>query len=244
MSYAAILFDMDGVIIDTQDSVTQFWEMVADEQAVLLTEADFQQHIYGCSLRHTFEMLFPQLDQQGRQAILDQMEVYELGLTYTAIPGAVKLLRALKGVGVPTALVTSAFPWKVNLVLRQLELEDVFNTRVTATDIQRGKPHPDGYLLGAQRLGFPAQRCLVFEDAVSGVQAAVAAGAACIGVRPPETASALTAAGAFHTIPDFTAVALQVDVNHPTAIYLQDGAGFSLPLLTSQVVDTAFVPFK
>lgn len=233
LSYEAILFDMDGVIIDTHHSVTEFWLMVAGEQGVRLTEADFQQHIYGCSLRHSFDVLFPQLDQQQRQGILDRMEVYELNLTYTAVPGAIKLLRSLKQAGVPIALVTSAFPWKVELVMRQLELNGIFNIRVTATDIQRGKPHPDGYLLGAQRLGILPQRCLVFEDAVSGVQAAVAAGAACIGVRPPETAAALVAVGAFHTIPDFTAVTLQADTNNgrPAAVSLQDGTGLSLSLL-------------
>lgn len=239
MSYAAILFDMDGVIIDTQHSVTEFWQIVAGEQGVRLTEADFQQHIYGCSLRHTFDVLFPQLDQSTERGILERMELYELNLIYTAIPGAVKLLRSLKQAGVPLALVTSAFPWKVDLVMRQLELEGVFTTRVTATDIQRGKPHPDGYLLGAERLGFPAQHCLVFEDAVGGVQAAVAAGAACIGVRPPETAPALTAVGAFHTIPDFTAVTLQADIHPPAAVSLRDGTGFSLSLLTGTVPDLA-----
>jgi HAD superfamily hydrolase (TIGR01509 family) len=237
MSYAAILFDMDGVIIDTQHSVTEFWQIVAAEQGVLLTEADFQQHIYGCSLRHSFDVLFPQLDAPAQQAILDRMELYELNLTYTAIPGAVKLLRSLQQAGVPLALVTSAFPWKVEVVLRQLGLESVFNTRVMATDIQRGKPHPDGYLLGAERLGVPAQHCLVFEDAVSGVQAAVAAGAACIGVRPSETAPALTTVGAFHTIPDFTTVTLQAGADNSAAINLHDGTGFNLSLLTGPVPD-------
>jgi HAD superfamily hydrolase (TIGR01509 family) len=208
-----------------------------------LTEADFQQHIYGCSLNHTFDTLFPQLDAQQRQVVLDRMEVYELNLTYTAIPGAVALLRALKQASVPTALVTSAFPWKVELVIRQLELSGLFKTLVTATDIQRGKPHPDGYLLGAQRLQIPPQRCLVFEDAVSGVQAAVTTGAACVGVRPPETAAALVAAGAFHTIPDFTTVTLQANLNNgrPAAVYLQDGTGLSLPLLASPAPDLARV---
>lgn len=241
MSYEAILFDMDGVIIDTHHAVTEFWQILANERQMQLTEADFQQHIYGCSLNHTFDTLFPQLNAQQRQVILDRMEVYELNLSYTAIPGAVALLRALKQAGVPTALVTSAFPWKVELVIRQLGLAGLFKTLVTAADIQRGKPHPDGYLLGAQRLQLPPQRCLVFEDAVSGVQAAVTAGTACVGVRPPETAAALVTAGAFHTIPDFTAVTLQAGTNNgrPAAVYLRDGTGLSLPLLTSPAPDLA-----
>jgi hypothetical protein len=75
------------------------------------------------------------------------------------------------------------------------------------------------------------------------VQAAVTAGAACVGVRPPETAAALVAAGAFHTIPNFTAVTLQANANNgrPAAVYLQDETGLSLPLLTGPVPDLARV---
>ncbi len=69
MSYAAILFDLDGVVIDTHASVTQFWQDLATEQGLELTPADFQQHIYGCPMNHTFDMLFSHLYEQQRQAL-------------------------------------------------------------------------------------------------------------------------------------------------------------------------------
>ncbi|MBI1879812.1 MAG: HAD family phosphatase [Chloroflexi bacterium] len=234
MSYAAILFDLDGVVIDTQATVTQFWQDLAAEQRLELTPADFQQHIYGCPMNHTFDVLFPHLDNQQRQAVSDRLYDYEINQIYTAVPGVIPLLHALKQHNIPTALVTSADTWKVAEVERQLGLAGLFATHITIGEIRRGKPHPDGYLLAAQRLQMPPPRCLVFEDAVSGVQAAVAAGTACIGVRPPDIAAPLVAAGAFHTILDFTTVTLKADANNggSVSLYLQLGTGLSLPLFT------------
>jgi len=232
MIYTAILFDMDGVVIDTHEAVTQFWLALGTEHGVQLSQANFQQHIYGCPMNHTFDVLFPHLSSEQRRAIFVRLEEYEIAATYTAIPGVIALLQTLRWRGIPTALVTSADTWKVDVVERQLELQGLFTTRVTIGEIKRGKPHPDGYLLAARRLQQPPPRCLVFEDAISGVQAAVAAGTTCIGLRPPETAQALLDAGASHIIPDFTGVTLS-DMppnGHPASLWLQLGAELGLPL--------------
>jgi sugar-phosphatase len=233
MPYEAILFDMDGVVIDTHDSVTKFWLALAAEHQIHLTQADFQQHIYGCPMNHTFDVLFPHLDERQRQAIFARLKEYEVNLTYTEVPGVTALLQALKRLGVPTALVTSADWWKVRAVVDQLGLDGLFTTYVTIADIHQGKPHPEGYLLAAQRLQKSPQHCLVFEDAVSGVKAAVAAGATCIGVRPSDTALALIEAGAAYTIPDLTAVKVQAASGNGSqpSLHLQIGVRMSLPLL-------------
>ncbi len=233
MPYEAILFDMDGVVIDTHDSVTEFWLALAAESQVELTQADFQQHIYGCPMNHTFDVLLPHLDVWQRQAIFARLKEYEVNLTYTEVPGVTALLQALKRLDVPTALVTSADHWKVKAVIDQLGLDNLFATLVTIADIRQGKPHPEGYLLAAHRLGKPPQHCLVFEDAVSGVKAAVAAGATCIGVRPSDTAPALIEAGATYTIPDLTAVKVQATSGNGSqpSLHLQVGARLNLSLL-------------
>jgi HAD superfamily hydrolase (TIGR01509 family) len=233
MNYEAILFDMDGVVIDTHRPVTEFWLTLAAEHQLKLTPADFQQHIYGCPMSHTFDTLFPHFDTRQRQAIYERIQAYEVNLTYTEIPGVRALLQALKRYSIPTALVTSADTWKVEVVMRQLGLAGLFATLVTVADIQRGKPHPDGYLLAAQRLQKPAQRCLVFEDAVSGVTAAVAAGATCIGVQSPDRATTLLAAGASYTVSDFTAVTLPDSANgHQNFLPLQISPDLNLSLFS------------
>ncbi len=230
MSYTAILFDMDGVVIDTHHSVTEFWLALIAEHQVELTQADFQQHIYGCPAEHTFDKLFPQFTSSQRQAIMTRLHDYELNLTYTEVPGVTTLLRNLKQFSIPTALVTSGDRWKVEVVASQLGLDGLFTTQVTVNDIRRGKPDPEGYLLAAQRLDQAPERCLVFEDSVSGVKAAVAAGATCIGIRPAETAPALREVGASHTIPDFTKAVIQTAENgREASVKLQVGGGLSLP---------------
>lgn len=230
MNYQAILFDMDGVIIDTHDSVTAFWHIIAAEWHMTLTQADFEQHIYGCPAEHTFSVLFPRIIGPAKAAIFERMREYELTLSYTAMPGVKMFLQTLKQQRIPTALVTSGDRWKVQAVSDQLGLEGLFSAYVTINDVSRGKPHPDAYLLGAKRLDQPPQRCLVFEDAVSGVTAAVAAGATCIGVQSSEQlAAALRQAGASHTIPDFRAVNLSAPTESTDRLLqLNSGPVFTL----------------
>jgi beta-phosphoglucomutase-like phosphatase (HAD superfamily) len=105
----------------------------------------------------------------------------------------------------------------------QLGIAGLFAAQVTASDIAEGKPHPECYLLAAHTLDLDPERCLVFEDAVSGVEAAVAAGTVCIGVAVPGREKALAEAGACHIVPDFSAVVYQDGV-------LALGDGTALPL--------------
>jgi len=235
MGYEAILFDMDGVIVDTYQSVTEFWQNLAEAYQVHLTQADFNQHVYGCPATHTLDILFPHLNAGERQSILAKMVNYETNLTYTGVKGAVAFLRTLKKQGIPTALVTSGEQWKVNEVINQLGLDGMFTAQVTAGDIQRGKPHPECYLLAAQYLQKPPEQCIVFEDSISGVKAAVASGALCIGIGPSSIASPLLRAGACYVVPDFTSISLLARKEDArTALNLRIGAEHSLPLSSSQ----------
>ncbi len=227
MNYEAILFDMDGVIVDTEQTVTAFWQAIAETYKVQLTQADFDQHVYGCPATHTFDLLFPQISADERQAILEKMAEYETRLTYTEVKGAVAFLQTLRKHAFPTALVTSGDRWKVAEVTRQLGIEGIFTAQVTVNDIQKGKPHPECYLVAAQYLQKQPEHCIVFEDAVSGVKAAVASGALCIGVRPPRMAFPLLQAGVCHVVPDFTSAQLLICED---ILSLQIGTDHRLPL--------------
>jgi HAD superfamily hydrolase (TIGR01509 family) len=206
MDFAAVLFDMDGVVIDTHESVVSYWNNLAQLHGVELTEHIYEQQIYGTPAAYTLEKVFTTLTADQRQAVLDDIVIYERQLSYTEIDGVTAFLRVLKLQGIPTALVTSAMPHKVTDVFRQLGLEDLFSALVTADDIPRGKPYPDCYLQAARHLGKSPDRCIVFEDAISGVKAAVSAGTTCIGVRPSSIAAPLLQNGARHVIPNFTDV--------------------------------------
>ena len=226
----AILFDMDGVIIDTHAAVTAFWFDLATRYAVSLTEEDFARHVYGCTADHTLDTLFPMITTTERSILYREIEDYERNQTYHAMPGALDLLRQLQAHGIPTALVTSGARWKVETVSAQLGLDGLFTTVVTSDMIQHSKPHPQGYQTAAARLGRPAHHCVVFEDAVSGIQAGCAAGARCIGVSAHQD-NELRDAGAWCVVPTLAGVRVTIGANHGAV--LEAAGAFRLPLVTS-----------
>lgn len=238
--YEAICFDMDGVIVDTQFTVTSFWQQLATEYARTLTQDDFDHHIYGCSASHTLETLFPFLSKLQQEEAYIKLEQYEEHAVYQEIPGAVALLRQLHAAHLPLALVTSAQRWKVERVLGQLDLEHIFAVRITAHDIARAKPDPACYVRAAQALGKHPSCCLVFEDAKTGVQAASAAGMECCGVREAEAARVLLDVGASVVIPDLTSVVvafppgLARDTEESPLLHLLIGTKHCLPFVTGR----------
>jgi mannitol-1-/sugar-/sorbitol-6-phosphatase len=238
--YEAICFDMDGVVVDTQFTVTSFWQQLATEYALTLTQDDFEHHIYGCSASHTLETLFPLLSKPQQEEVHVRLEQYEQHAAYQEIPGAVALLRQLHAAHLPLALVTSAHHWKVERVLEQLGLENIFAAQITAHDIARGKPDPACYLRAAHDLGQSPSACLVFEDAPSGVQAARAAGMECCGVRSADTAQVLLDAGASMIIQDLTAVIVAFPPRRATGaqrsplLHLLIGTERRLPFVTER----------
>ena len=234
MSYEAILFDMDGVVIDTHQSVTDFWLKYAALYQIHLSETDWEQRIYGCPANHTLDLLFPQLNSQERRAILADLDDYEANLTYIPMSGVASFLCVLNKKHIPTALVTSGNRHKVKEVTGQLGLTGAFKAIITVEDIRWGKPDPECYLLAARALQKSPERCLVFEDSVSGVKAGTAAGALCIGVQTPHKAAPLVEVGARYVIPNFTAINLSAsDGNFPNSIHLQLNADCSLPLIVN-----------
>ncbi len=208
MGFSAILFDMDGVLIDTKQSVTDFWVDLAQKHEVQLTESIFAHHIYGTPAAHTLAMCFPMLSAAECDAVLASLTVYEKGLTYRAVKGVITFIKALKQAGIARALVTSAEPRKVENVMAQLGIDGWFSAVVTSNDVKKGKPDPQCYLLGAERLGQAPERCIVFEDAISGVKAGVAAGMVCIGIQEGAGEQALRDVGARYVVPDFEAIGL------------------------------------
>jgi HAD superfamily hydrolase (TIGR01509 family) len=235
VGYEAILFDMDGVLVDTYQSVTEFWQDIAKIHQVRLTQADFNQHVYGCPATHTLDVLFLHLNADERQAVLTKMADYEAKLTYTGVKGAAAFLRTLRKQNIPTALVTSGDQRKVNEVLNQLGIDSMFTAQVTTNDIRRGKPHPECYLLAARYLQKSPEQCIVFEDSTSGVKAAVASGALCIGIGPSSRVSPLLQAGAYYVVPDFISMSLLLQEDDArTTLILRIGAEHSLPLSTGQ----------
>lgn len=129
------------------------------------------------------------------------------------MPGLIPFLQQAQAIGLKLGLGTSACRENVDLLMNQDQLGDFFAAQVIETDVDRGKPDPQCYLLVAERLGVSPDQCLVFEDAIAGTQAARNAGMRCWGVLTTHSEAELTQAGAEYCIQDFTDPTLQSLVN-------------------------------
>lgn len=210
-AYEAVLFDMDGVVADTEASVARFWQELAASSGRSLTSYELDQYVFGRHASNTLDALFPEFDVAAREEVYSRLEEYECNLTYSEIPGAVRLVHKLGHLAIPCALVTGANYWKADTVASQLDLQDYFATRVTSGEVSKGKPDPEGYLLAAHRLGIPPDKCIAFEDAESGVRAAVAAGAFCVGVGSITSETVLLRSGASVMVPDLRSISVHRD---------------------------------
>lgn len=205
MKLSAVLFDMDGVLIDTDQAVSELWRGLAAEHGLTLTAADLATDVYGCAPEHTVETVFAPLAPDGRAEVLDRVRAAEPGLGFAPVPHAARLVRQLADAAVPLALVTGASEARAARATRALGLTGRFAASVTWGEAASGKPAPDCYLLAADRLGVSPADCLVFEDTTSGARAAATAGAVCVAVGETGRA-ALLASGARHVVPGFASV--------------------------------------
>jgi HAD superfamily hydrolase (TIGR01509 family) len=204
--HEALLFDMDGVVVDTAASIAEFWRDLAGSEGITLSDADLDRDVHGRPADHTLGTLFPHLSRDRYPEVYERMRANQEALVYAEVPGVSSLLGQLTAARVPVALVTGAEKFKVVAVLEQLGLAETFDAVIGAEDVDAGKPHPGCYLAAARLLDADIHRCVVFEDAVSGVTAGVAAGARCVGVAPAHRAERLRGAGAAPVVPDFRGV--------------------------------------
>lgn len=181
-----VIFDVDGVLVDSYAAHFASWQRLGRELGVSLTDGQFAA-TFGRTSREIIREFWPHLatsDEQVRQ-IDDRKEGLfreVIAADFPAMDGAVELIDALAADGFRLAVGSSGPPENVGLVLDQLARRDKFAAVVTGHDVTRGKPDPQVFELAAERLGLPPARCLVVEDAPAGVAAAKAAGARCLGL--------------------------------------------------------------
>ena len=177
--FSAVLFDLDGVIVDTEGQYSLFWKQIGEEYMPGMP--DFALAIKGRTLTQIYDIYFP--DTADRAAITERLNAFERQMDFPYIAGAREFLEALQAKGVPTAIVTSSNCDKMAcLYARHPEIKNLVTAVLTAEDARRSKPAPDCYLAAAERLGADISKCIVFEDSPSGLAAGRASGAFVIGV--------------------------------------------------------------
>lgn len=201
---AAVLFDMDGVLIDSKTVIEQGWREAAQMYGRQITEDEIIKHIHGQPGPHTIKALFHDLPISDQKNIQAHIIHVENTVDCDPIPGVAELIASLNAAGITIGIVTSGWRYKIDRVIALLHAETCISVIVERDDVTRGKPFPDPYLLAAERLGIPPGKTVVFEDSKSGVTSAVAAGAYCVGIGEED----LMACGAKLIIPDFRGVKL------------------------------------
>ena len=200
--FKAALFDLDGVLFDTEPQYTRFWK--GEFQRHYPERTGLEEAIKGQTLFQTFDKWFSGPLAAERESVKERLYDFEAHMDFPYVKGTREFILALRSRGIRTAVVTSSNHAKMQNVLRSHpEFPSLFDWIVTAEDITRSKPAPDCYLKGAELLGFAPVECLSFEDSFSGLQAALDAGTTVVALTTSHPASELKPLSHFQ-IPDFT----------------------------------------
>ena len=186
----AALFDLDGVVFDTEPQYSVFWGGICRQYHP--EHPGLEHEIKGQTLTQIYDRWFsgPLLTEQ--ESITARLNDYEQQMSYEYIAGFKALIAALRQHGVKTAVVTSSNIPKMESVYRyQSGFTSLFDAILTSEDFDRSKPDPDCYLKAAQRLDAEPDECIVFEDSFNGLRAGRAAGMAVVGLATTNAAEAI-----------------------------------------------------
>ena len=173
MPRSVALFDLDGVILDTEGSYTAFWD---DYGSRHFSEKDFGVKIKGQTLVKILGDYFP--EENERKAITDAINDFERKMSYPFVPGVENYIKSLKSNGIRTAVVTSSNLLKMENVYRcHPGFREMFDMILTSEDFSESKPSPYCYLKAMRLFGAGPEDCVVFEDSLAGLQSARASGA-------------------------------------------------------------------
>ena len=204
----AVVFDMDGLMIDSEPLHKEAWQITLRHFGYELDEALFAQ-LVGLRTREDAVLLREHFHLPVKAEVLarqrNDLFLATLPGRVKPMPGLRELIAQVRGCGLFSAVATSGERRYVDAVVRELNLDGVFDAMAVAEDVARGKPAPDVYLLAARRLGLPPAQCLALEDAPNGVLAAKAAGVRCVAV-PNETTRSLDLSAADASLPSLSAV--------------------------------------
>ncbi|MEJ0054229.1 MAG: HAD family phosphatase [Bacteroidota bacterium] len=187
----AVIFDMDGVIIDSNPPHKIALRQFCEKYGYKLSDEELVNKIYGRTNKEWIATLFgkpltaAELTAYGEEKEKIFRDIYKKDMT--ALPGLEDFLKKLDQYKIPKAIGTSAPRSNVDFVLDELHLKKYFDIILDESNVQHGKPNPEIYLKVAARLQFSPDRCIVFEDSLSGVASAKAAGSKVVGVTTTHT---------------------------------------------------------
>ncbi|WP_224997984.1 HAD family phosphatase [Cesiribacter sp. SM1] len=193
----AILFDMDGVLVNNHDYHVKAWEAYGEKHGRFLSKEEFDEHVNGQTTKSVIRYMYDNnISEEKVQQLSDEKEELYRALYkphMAPVAGLLKLLDQLKSSGWLLAVATSAPTENLRYTVDGLEISHYFDAFVDSSgaDIKNGKPAPDIYLKAAKVLNVPPGRCIVFEDSMAGITAGQRAGMQVVALTTTHTAEEL-----------------------------------------------------
>jgi sugar-phosphatase len=202
----AVIFDLDGVIIDSNPAIESFWKSRADLENIRLTNDMIREWIHGRKVGDTIAGIFGHLSEEKKEAIRIAAYDFDQNMHPGPVRGILSFTELLRQQSIPTGIVTSSHHSRMLNMITRIGIANRFTHFITAHDVTKGKPDPEPYLAMGHAMGIPAEACLVFEDAISGIRSATAAGMHAIGIGDASAYHSLQLHGAKDVIPGFDTI--------------------------------------
>ncbi|MDZ7963066.1 MAG: HAD-IA family hydrolase [Aulosira sp. DedQUE10] len=223
---SAILFDLDGTIVNTDPIHYEAWQQKLAEYGIEIDETFYKSRISGRLNPEIVKDILPQLSPADGEKFADEKEALfrELASNLKPLSGFLELLAWTDTHQLKRALVTNAPRLNAEFMLEVLGIKEAFQTIVLAEDCTAGKPDPAPYQAALTKLGIQPEEAITLEDSPSGIRAAVGASIRTIGIASTHDPKILLEVGAFIAIPDFTSLHLWTLLNSMSE---QDLSGIS-----------------
>ena len=196
MTLKGVIWDMDGVLVDTGEFHFQSWMITLAPYGIPFSRKIFN-NTFGMNNEGILKLLKGKdFDPQMINEISERKEItfrQQIRGRVKTLPGAMNLLKSIRKENIPQAIGSSAPQKNIDAIVGELELKDYFAVQVSAAEMP-GKPDPSVFLAAAQGIHAPAAQCIVIEDAIAGVEAALRAGMKCLAVTTTNSVSSLSAA--------------------------------------------------
>ena len=184
-----VLFDLDGVLIDTESQYSVFWGDIGEKY--LGNREEFAARIKGSNLSTILNNNFP--DPNLQKDIVSQLDEFQANMSYAIYPGVRDFIQQLVENGIPMCIVTSSDDRKMeSLFEQQPYFKEVFRHIITGDMVTKSKPDPECFIKGAELIGADIRRCFVFEDSMQGIAAGIASGATVIALDTTNSREAIS----------------------------------------------------
>jgi beta-phosphoglucomutase len=191
MNFQAVLFDMDGVVVDNLPYHVDAWLLFCERNQIPLTREIFYAELNGMNSKDTFEWLYNrELTRAEIEVLEEEKEQIYRGFYRDHLKpaaGLLSFLQDLRSHGIKTALATSAGAGNIDFILDGLQIRNQFDAIIGGAEVSKGKPNPEIYIKAAALLGINPADCLVIEDSLQGIAAGQAAGMRVVGISTSHT---------------------------------------------------------